>query len=64
MMFALLYLLMIIGLPITFGILLFRLRKRLPWGNQNIATTRHYYIFSVEFDKDGKVESTSLKEST
>ena len=32
------------------------------WGNQNIFTTKHYYSFSIDFDENGKVESTSIRE--
>lgn len=32
------------------------------WGKYNIFTTKHYYDFSIDFDEDGKVESTSMRE--
>lgn len=32
------------------------------WGDINIATTKHYYIFRVEFDETDKVKETSMKE--
>ena len=32
------------------------------WGDINIATTKHYYIFRVEFDEEDKVEDISMKE--
>ena len=32
------------------------------WGKQNIFTTKHYYSFSIDFDENGKVESTSIRE--
>lgn len=33
------------------------------WGKHNIFTTKHYYRFSIDFDEDGKVESTSMREA-
>ena len=32
------------------------------WGDINIATTKHYYIFRVEFNKEDKVQDISMKE--
>ena len=32
------------------------------WGKYNIFTTKHYYDLLIEFDEDGKVESTSMRE--
>lgn len=34
------------------------------WFDHNIATKKHFYILSVDFDETGKVKSTSMKEST
>ena len=32
------------------------------WNNKNIFTTKHYYRLSIDFDENGKVESTSIRE--
>ena len=32
------------------------------WGDINIATTKHYYTFRVEFNKEDKVQDISMKE--